>query len=168
MRVEVLDGNPESDRPGWAGRVSSWVRYPVLGSLLQTRRACVVLSVVLVLQLVSAGLGVSVYQCPILKLTGVPCPGCGLSRGAVAALLLDPAGVVWWNAFGPAALLAVVLILLTGLLPERHRRAWVGRIAWIEQKTGITNTAFILLWLYWVGRLVLLGGDLGGRLSAYP
>lgn len=164
----TADEPPEADRTGWLSRLSRWVRYPVLGSLLETRRACVVLAVVLVLQLVSAGAGVSVYQCPILKLSGVPCPGCGLSRGAVATLLIDPAGVVWWNAFGPAALGAVLLILVSGLLPEQPRRALVSRVAWVERKTGVTNTVFILLWLYWVGRLIIEGGGLGVRLSAYP
>ncbi|XAL98244.1 DUF2752 domain-containing protein [Phycisphaeraceae bacterium D3-23] len=148
-------------------RILTWLRYPVLATLLKTRRASVVISIILVLQLISAALGVAVYQCPILSLTGVPCPGCGLSRGAVATLLLDPAGVWWWNAFGPAALAVVVLVLVSGALPARPRTRLVALLTAIEQKTGVTNIALSLLWVYWIYRLIVLGGDLGLRLSAH-
>lgn len=37
------------------------------------------------------------YQCPILRLTGIICPGCGMSRAWLAALHLDFKQAFYYN-----------------------------------------------------------------------
>jgi hypothetical protein len=73
-----------------------------------------------------AGLGVDL--CPFHHLTGLPCPGCGMSRAMaafsqgdfVAALGLHPFVVFAW----PTLLALAVL----GVVPERLRTAVEGRL----------------------------------------
>jgi len=57
--------------------------------------------------------------CPFRLLTGLPCPGCGLSRSLVSLLHGDLAAAVFFHPLGPVAagvLLALAIIEL--------RRAW--------------------------------------------
>lgn len=48
--------------------------------------------------IVLAGMAVLLqYQCPLLKLTGFICPGCGMSRAWLAALRLDFSQALYYN-----------------------------------------------------------------------
>ena len=38
-----------------------------------------------------------IFGCPIKRLTGLPCPGCGLTRGCLALLRLDFADALRWH-----------------------------------------------------------------------
>lgn len=68
------------------------------------------------------------WGCPVQHFTGIPCPGCGLSRAAAALLRLD-----WWTAFRyhPMiyALPPVVLLVLFRKKPllgtERRERIFL-------------------------------------------
>lgn len=63
-----------------------------------------------------------VVLCPIGRLTGRPCPTCGLTRSVVLAAHGDIRGALKFHAFGPATILALcagALGLLRPRLPER-------------------------------------------------
>ncbi len=82
--------------------------------------------------------------CPFHALTGMPCPGCGATRAALALARGDVAGALAWN---PLATLALVgglaaaalapawvalegpLPVLAPVLPARARAALVAMIA---------------------------------------
>lgn len=144
--------------------VWSWFTYPVLATMIRSRAIAAAIGAVLVLQLLSVVVKINAMPCPMLEATGVPCPGCGLTRGAVATLHLDWAALLHYNAFGPLALLAVVIVLIGALLPGRSREAFATRIAWVERHTGITNLCFLALWIYWVVRMMSTRGELGNHL----
>jgi hypothetical protein len=42
-----------------------------------------------------------VWRCPVAALLGVPCPGCGLTRAALALAFGDLAGAVGWHPLSP-------------------------------------------------------------------
>jgi len=72
--------------------------------------------------------------CPLLAITGVPCPLCGMTRAVVAAVHGDLAASLRYN---PAGLI-VILVIVTLLVTPRLRRvtlAWwllpaVGLLLW--------------------------------------
>lgn len=142
--------------------------FPVIASMLRSRAMCAGLVGLLGLQVALSAAGVRFMDCHLLKTTGVPCPGCGLTRGAVATARLDLHAVWHFNVFGPLALLVVGLMFLGAVLPNRQRLALASVVGTIERKTGITNSCFILLWVYWLARLALIGQALGHRLSVVP
>lgn len=78
-------------------------------------------------------LAVSGHGCPIRLLTGIPCPGCGLSRAFLALLHLDLAGAfsfhpmfwavpilagaaVWYDRKGSPGALILLMVLGAGFL----------------------------------------------------
>lgn len=98
-------------------------------------------------------LGMFIFDagCFIRNITGLPCPGCGLTRGLFAALGGDLAGAfrmhpLFWL---PPLLLAAIL-LLTLLKPEKLRGKKASRI-WLA-------CAVIYLAVY-VVRMILLFPD---------
>ena len=94
---------------------------------------------------VAVALGFRIY-CPIRHVTGIPCPGCGMSRALVSLLRLNWQGY-WHN--NPAALpcLTAVFVLVnreTVLL--RRLPMWV--------KDGLIGVGFGLTLLTYLVRLI--------------
>jgi hypothetical protein len=68
--------------------------------------------------------------CPFKVLTGLPCPGCGLTRSSVALLHGDLSTAVYFHPLGPPIILAAVIV---GLVD-----AWAW---WRSHQPGSTTTA---------------------------
>ncbi len=64
---------------------------------------------------------VRLIPCPVLAVTGVDCPGCGMTRACVALAQGEIASA--WS-FHPFAFLLVPLALLVAFAPRRTRAAW--------------------------------------------
>ena len=76
--------------------------------------------------------------CPLHRVTGRPCPTCGMTRSVVAAAHGELRAAVGFHAFGPALLVGLAG-LAAGLgpvadrrIPDRVRRALavVGAVTW--------------------------------------
>jgi hypothetical protein len=59
--------------------------------------------------------------CPFHLLTGLPCPGCGVTRSASNLLRGDVARAINYHAFGPVLLPPIFLLGLLALAPRRWR-----------------------------------------------
>jgi hypothetical protein len=60
------------------------------------------------------------------------------------------------HAFAPLFLLAIVLIICAGILPEGRRLALAEVVAAFERRTGLTSLLLVGLLIYWAARLVLM------------
>ena len=80
------------------------------------------------------------FQCPLLALTGVPCPFCGMTRACVAAV---HGHLTQSLAFNPAGILVVVLAAVVLVRPSIMVR--------IRPPTWTVAVAMGLLWLWNVG-----------------
>lgn len=83
---------------------------------------------------VEAAASLSPLGCPLLALTGLPCPTCGMGRSLVATANLDLATAVTHHPFGPVALagalgLAALLALGAGRSLRSGSRALLVRPA---------------------------------------
>jgi Protein of unknown function (DUF2752) len=141
---------------------------PPFTSLVRSRPLAALLAGIAGLQLALVAFGVPGWPCPLLHGLGIPCPGCGLSRAVIELLRGDWRGAIELHAFSPLLLIAIVMILGTSLLPERHR---IPVIAWVERAerhTGLSVLLLVGLLLYWAFRwasapetyLALVGGKL--------
>lgn len=63
------------------------------------------------------------WECPFLRLTGIPCPGCGLTRACAAALRADFAEAFRLHFMFPAVPVLALFVLCGGRL---FRREWLN------------------------------------------
>jgi hypothetical protein len=98
------------------------------------------------------------WDCPFFRVTGVPCPGCGLSRATMLLLKGDLSGSIRFHAFAPIFLFAIVALILSLILPKSIIQPAIARAELIERKTGVTVLILGSLILYWLARLLFLQG----------
>src|SRR4051812_20370507 len=82
----------------------SWLRQPTLAPLLENRRLATVIALAGAAQIVLTWSHIGGMDCPLMRTTGLPCPGCGLSRACVAFLHGDFHDALTLHAFAPILL----------------------------------------------------------------
>jgi hypothetical protein len=98
-------------------------------------------------------LGLPGWACPLKSLTGIPCPGCGLTTATSQLLSGQFLASLDTHAFAGIILAAYFLMVVVLALPKVQRQYTVTWIAKFEQRTGITSFVLIALMLYWIFRL---------------
>jgi hypothetical protein len=107
------------------------------------------------------------YRCPFYAVTGIPCPGCGMTRAFFAAVHLDWRQALRWNPmvypFALCCLYAVICFLAGRGKRVRSLKFW-----------GIAGAALLAVWLVrlpsvFMGRslLTIRPGSLGDFLSSF-
>jgi hypothetical protein len=94
------------------------------------------------------------WPCAFRQATGIPCPGCGLSRAMAALLHGDWRSALAYHAFAPL-LLACGLLLLSGAVLDARRRARLAAlVASFESRTGAAVWLAAAFLVYWAVRLL--------------
>jgi len=130
--------------------------FPPISSVLRNRKFAVALAGAAGLQVALVSLRLPGWECPIFHFTGIPCPGCGLSRATMLLLKGDLAGSIRFHAFAPIFLLAILALILSFLLPKSIIQSAIARAELLERKTGLTVLILGGLILYWLARLLFL------------
>ena len=128
---------------------------PILAPIVQNRPLSVAIIGAASLLEILTWAGLPGWQCPLLSVLGIPCPGCGLTRAIAALLHGDWHQGLTLHAFAPFMMLALVLIG-SGLLPSNINQKLVTTIEVVERQTGIVAISLIGLVLYWLFRLIFL------------
>ncbi|GAB2657007.1 hypothetical protein GCM10027169_20720 [Gordonia jinhuaensis] len=89
--------------------------------------------------------------CPFRLATGLPCPGCGLTRSWVALAHGDVAGAFALNLFGPPTMVLAVAWLVS-TVASRGRAGAVLTAAWnssprVRRRAMIALAVVVVLWL---------------------
>lgn len=130
---------------------------PVFAQILESRPTTLLIVGAAVAHATLNLLGLPSWECPILHTLGVPCPGCGLSRGIGALLHGDWQTALTFHAFAPVFLASLIFMAVVLLLPVASRRQVVEWTRIFEAKTGLVAIGLIGLMVYWLARLVFLG-----------
>jgi hypothetical protein len=126
----------------------------VLGPLLEQRAATAALLLVGAAQVALVALHLPGWPCAFRGVTGLPCPGCGLTRGMAALARGHWREAVTWHAFAPLVLASVTLMLAAAVLPARMRRRLAQAVGAFERRTGSALLMAGALLLYWALRLL--------------
>ncbi len=99
--------------------------------------------------------GFPVMPCPWNKLTGLPCPGCGMTRSTFALLRGDFLESLRLNAFTWAILLFWLIVAIGITLPKNLRALLVARLGAWEDRSRWALWFLVILVIYtltrWVG-----------------
>lgn len=129
---------------------------PTLTPMLRDRKLSLLLLVVSVALITTVSLGIVGWPCPLLHLTGVPCPGCGLTRATNLLLRGQVNEALRFHAFAPVVLLGLIFLSATVVLPESTRSSWLNRVDRLEQKTKLVFILLVALIIYWLVRVLFL------------
>jgi hypothetical protein len=131
-----------------------WSFSPIFAPIILHRPTAAAIGIASAAQVCAAALHLPGIDCPLFRLTGIPCPGCGLSRACAAMLRGEPHHSVKMHAFAVPVLVGVAVLLVAMILPTQVREK-VGRaVERAERKTGITSLLLGTLLLYWLARLL--------------
>ena len=130
------------------------VSMPILAQLLETRRVAGIIFVIGMAQAAVTFAGYGGWSCPLQSNLGLPCPGCGISRGIVSLLTGHWQAALQAHIFSPFVLIALGMLGICSLLPQRIHNLAIRMIAGIEKRTGISLFIIIGMFAIWVFRIV--------------
>jgi len=127
---------------------------PAFSSLLENRREGLLIAGAGVLHLGLSLAGLPGWECPFLAVTGIPCPGCGLTHATMQFLRGDVISSLQTHAFAPILLFALAVMFFALILPEKYRQALIATVKGVEMRSGLTSLLLSALMLYWCVRLM--------------
>jgi hypothetical protein len=127
---------------------------PTFSELLADRQAIALIAGAGALHLGMSMAGISIWSCPFRAVTGIPCPGCGLTRATIELLRGDLTGSLHTHAFAPVFIAGLVFMFVSMVLPERQRLRFFYSLRNWEVRNGLTSWVLFGLVLYWVVRLM--------------
>lgn len=129
--------------------------FSPLATLLRDRRFGLVLTGALGLHIGLGSLSLPAWECPFFRLTGVPCPGCGLTRACMLLLRGEVQASIKFHAFAPIFLVLIAMLIISTLLPRSVTEPLIHKAETLERQTGLTIIILGGLILYWLARLLL-------------
>lgn len=133
----------------------SQTAFSPIARVLRDRRFGLVMIGALGVHLGLALLGLPGWQCPLLRLTGVPCPGCGLTRACLLLAQGEVRAAIEFHAFAPVFLVFIAILIIGTLLPRSIAEPLIHKAETLERQTAITIIILGGLILYWLARLLL-------------
>ena len=124
-----------------------------LGAVIARPAIAVPAALITVAQVVAVRFGWPAIPCVLHAATGIPCPGCGLSRAGAALLHGDVVAATRWNALWPLAVLVVSLVVAGAVLPATARTQLASAVSWAESRRGVSAAVLALVLGYWIFRL---------------
>ncbi|MGC4960432.1 DUF2752 domain-containing protein [Gordonia sp. DT101] len=101
--------------------------------------------------------------CPFLRITGLPCPACGLTRSWVALGHGDVASAFSFNAFGPLFMLVVAVVTVVAIAALATGRPVLTRV----QRT-LTSPVALAVLVVWFGYGIVRAVDAGFGWGVFP
>jgi len=131
------------------------IAFVPLSALLRNRRFGLILTGALSLHIIFVLLHLPLWECPFFIVTGLPCPGCGLTRACLLLLQGDVHAALRFHAFAPVFVLLISMMMIATVLPKTVTEPFIQKAEMLERKTGVTLIIFSGLILYWLARLLL-------------
>ena len=135
--------------------MSPQTAFSPLAALLRDRRFGLLLSGALGLNIVTTALHLPGWECAFFRVTGLPCPGCGLTRACLLLLRGEVQTSIRFHAFAPIFVLFISILGICTLLPRTVTEPFIEKAERLERQTGITIIILGGLILYWLVRILL-------------
>jgi hypothetical protein len=131
----------------------SRLKVTVLGFLVANRPLAMGLIVVFALNALFGALRFPIWRCPFRLVTGLDCPGCGMTRGMIQLAAGHWHKAISLHPFSPFFLLGFVLLVISWLLPEPSRIWLAEYLSKIEARTGLAVIFSLLFAAFGLARI---------------
>lgn len=129
-------------------------RFPApFTALLRERVVCGALLLAGVILVAANALGIKIWHCAFLEVTGKPCPGCGLTRGMTALCHGDVVRSMKLHPFSPVFALGGLIMVAAIVLPPRSRQRLIGGVQTVETRTGLSVLILLALLVFGLWRI---------------
>lgn len=147
----------------WFGKGFTEAAESLLAGLLHPVTGCIAIGAMLLGALILSPAGTSFTTCAMKSSTGLPCPGCGLTR-SVTSILHGKILAAWqYNPFGFGFLLLFVLASPSAFLPKKYRQRIKERLDPYKRTLLMVFLSFVLLMLtHGVMRSLLVASGASG------
>jgi hypothetical protein len=129
---------------------------PAVFEMLRDRKSMLVMVGIAMVLVGLFAAGITAWPCPLLRTFGIPCPGCGLTRGVYFLLRGDIRTSLTYHAFAPVFGLGAIVGGLAVVLPERFRSPMLHKLDRFERHIYGRYLLLFALIIYWLARLVFL------------
>jgi hypothetical protein len=93
------------------------------------------------------------WPCAFYHVTGLPCPGCGLTRSCIALLHGEAVQSLRYHPFGPFLLAGIVLLAVGAFMPRGALLRLSAGVGALERRTALPVVLVILFMCFWPLRL---------------
>ena len=128
---------------------------PWMAPLMRQRALCRWTLLTVLVLFAGSRVGWSLWPCPFAELTGLPCPGCGMTRSMLAMLRGDWGLVMRLHPFAPFFALTGGFCGLVSLIPLDMANRVAAKVEVFESRTRLPAVILILFACF--GLLRLLG-----------
>ncbi|MBC7785729.1 MAG: DUF2752 domain-containing protein [Burkholderiales bacterium] len=135
-------------------KVIHWFHQPLVGPMIANPTISRLLLIACCLQVMTVWLWGVGMPCPVPVVFGIPCPGCGLTRGVIYLFQGRFSAAMWANPFALLAVCVGVVFLIAFPMGPRTRGVVAHRISAIESATCLPAIALVLIHIYWMLNLV--------------
>ncbi|CAN5362078.1 hypothetical protein BH09PLA1_BH09PLA1_34310 [soil metagenome] len=131
-----------------------WMR-PALAPILRSATMCRALAALGAAQIGLALAHIRGLDCPVLTVTGLPCPGCGASRACADVLIGRFQESIAMHPLAPMLLAGWIILLIAAILPASCRMRLAILAEGIERRVPLGLLFFISLCVVWIARLLV-------------
>ena len=125
----------------------------ILACFLRSRGAAVFVVAGPVVFVVAYGLGLVFWGCPFHAMTGLDCPGCGMTRALESLALGHIRMAAEFHPFVFPFVALWLLFVVAACMSKRRREAFADLVARIEERTWIVPIGVALFFLFGFGRI---------------
>lgn len=130
-------------------------RTSFAASLLAQRPLCLALTAAAAAHLAANAVGLPGWVCPWKAATGIPCPGCGLTRATLRLMRGEWTEAMHLHPFAPVAVVGIALVVGAAILPAPLRDRLVNAVAGLDPKGLTSQWLFLALLGFWLVKLAL-------------
>ena len=146
-------------RPGregsWTGWLSTLLCHPWGAMLLQDPILCRILAILPLPLLALPLLHLPGWPCMLYETTGIPCPGCGMTRAILCLLRGEVAQALRHHAMAILAAGAWLVLAMGAVLPAAWRRTFADALASWERRLALSGIVLAAFFLFGMGRMAL-------------
>jgi len=144
---------PHKTRASVSSRLADWMFAPTLALIMQNRWLTALIAGLAIVHVGLAAAGWRGWQCPIYLISGVPCPGCGLSRATALFIQGKWQTAMGVHAFAPMLAVAVGFLAIAAIMPRSLQHRAAQCVAAWESRSGMIVFLVLAMFIYWGLRL---------------